>query len=295
MAGYQVPGPLCSTRSEPIDEGTMCRSKSPVPGPIGVKSPIERPLSGAEEFLYSSALKVVVDVPFAVAPGMTWDGFWRLIYDRTNAGLQRQAAALLEQGRITAAEARALVDARNQLLLRMRARITPFGELYSEILKPRASLKSLEQFLAEKGSIEAVLKSVGKTRAVVDKIGVVSRVAGPAAIVLDVSLTALVIQQADPRERSRVAAREVGGLVGSVGGGLGGMWAGCAGAAALASPSLVVPVVGEVTTGGACLVGGLLAGLGVGWLGRRAGEAIGEEIYDIVNEVSEFRWVAERR
>ena len=110
----------------------------------------------------------------------------------------------------------------------MRARLTPFGELHSEILKPRSSLKSLEQILAEKGTIEAVLKSVGKTRAVVDKIGVVSRVAGPAAIVLDVSLSAFVIQQASPGDRSRVAVREIGGLVGGVGAGLGGMWAGCA-------------------------------------------------------------------
>lgn len=101
--------------------------------------------------------------------------------------------------------------------------------------------------MSSKGSIEAVLKSVGKTRAVVDKIGAVSRVAGPSAIVIEVTMTAVVIQQAAPRDRGRVAAREIGGLAGSIGGGLGGMWAGCAGASLLASPSLVIPVVGEVT------------------------------------------------
>ena len=119
----------------------------------------------------------------------------------------------------------------------------------------------------------------------------VSRVLGPASIVLEVSLTAVVIQQADPAERDRVTARELGGLAGSVGGGLGGMWAGCASAALLVSPSLTLPVVGEVTTGGACLVGGLLGGLGRGWLGRSAGEGAGAALYDIVNEVSEFRWL----
>ena len=294
MSGCKVPGSVCVSTSDSLDEGTSSLMRTPPPGPIGVSSAAGSQATGRDLFLYSPAVKVVVDVPMAIAPGMTWDAFWRLIYDRTNEGLQRQANELLKQGRITVEESRALVNARNELLLRVRARLTPFGELYSEILKPRSSLKSLEQILAEKGTIEAVLKSVGKTRAVVDKIGVVSRVAGPAAIVLDVSLTAFVIQQADPRDRSRVAAREIGGLVGGVGGGLGGMWAGCASAGLLASPSLVLPVVGEVTTGGACFVGGILGGLGVGWLGRKAGEVAGEEIYRISNEVSEFRWVAAR-
>jgi hypothetical protein len=46
---------------------------------------------------------------------------------------------------------------------------------------------------------------------------------------------------------------------------------------AIASPSLVIPLVGEIGTGGACLVGGILGGLGGGaagaWLGDRAGMA----------------------
>lgn len=131
----------------------------------------------------------------SIAPGLTWDGFWRLIYDRVNAALQRQANLMLEQGRLTVAESRALVNARNDLLLRIRSRLTPFGELYSELLKPDASLRSFEQFAADKGSIEAVLRSVGRTRAVGDTMGVVSRVAGPAAIVVKISLTALVIRK----------------------------------------------------------------------------------------------------
>lgn len=292
MAECRTPGPVCGTSSGPMDDGTLCRSSSPAPEPLGVCDPSQT--STPAEFLYSPAVRVTVEVPFSIAPGMTWDGFWRLIYDRANAGIQQQANLLLEQGRISVEESRALVNSRNDLLLRIRSKATPFGELYSEILKPRSSLKSFERFVAEKGSIEAVLKSVGKTRAVVDKIGVVSRVAGPAAIVLEISLTAIVIQQADPRDRSRVAAREIGGVVGSVGGGLGGMWAGCAGLATLASPSLVVPVVGEISTGGACLIGGILGGIGVGWLGRRAGESIGEGLYEITNDLGEFQWSGNR-
>lgn len=288
----RVPGPLCATHSEPIDSGTSCLWRTAAPGIIKGPVTASRPAQSlpANEYLYTQAVKEVVEIPVAIAPGMTWDGFWRLIYDRTNEGLQHQANELLKRGAVTQAEAAALVNARNELLLRMRSRITPFGQLYSEILKPSRSLKSFEAFLADKGSVEAVLKSVGKTRAVVDKIAVVSRVAGPAAIVIDVTLTAIVIQQAAPQDRGRVAAREVGGLIGSFGAGLGGMWAGCATAATLASPSLVIPVVGKVTTGGACLVGGMFAGLGFGWLGHKAGEAAGEGLYTIVNEVSDFRW-----
>jgi hypothetical protein len=206
MGGASLPGPLSGYRlgSDWIDDGTMCRARAPAPGPLIWASQAAAPDTGPADqtWYYSPAFKVAVHVPFAIAPGMTWDAFWRLIYDHTNEALQKPA-------------------------------------------------KSFEQFVAQKGSIEAVLRSVGKTRAVVDKIGVVSRVAGPASIVLEISLTAIVIQQAAPQDRGRMAAREIGGAAGSTGG-----------------------------------------GLGVGWIGRKAGEAAGEGLYDIYDEVSEFRWTS---
>lgn len=288
----RLPGPTCGATLGPrwIDSGTAPRWQ--------IASPAFAPPAPAApalwwwpmEYLYSPAVRVSSDALFAIAPGITWDGFWRLHYDHISAGLQRQANLLLEQGRISAAESRALVAARNELLVRIRSQLSPFGELYSEILKSRAELKSFEPWIARKGNVEAVLRSVGKTRAVVDRIAVVSRVAGPAAIGFEISLTALVIQQAAPQDRARVAAREVGGLAGSVGGGLAGMWAGCASASLLVSPSLGLPLVGGVTTGGACLVGGMLGGLGIGWLGRQAGEWAGDEVYEMSNHLSEFGW-----
>ncbi|HET7865056.1 MAG TPA: hypothetical protein VFL86_11690, partial [Burkholderiaceae bacterium] len=151
----------------------------------------------------------------------------------------------------------------------------------------RATLKDFDQFIRQKGTIEAVISSVGKTRQVVDRIAVISRVAGPATIVFTISATAIVIATAPEAERAKVAAKEISSTVGSVAFGAGGMWAGCATAAALVSPGLVIPVVGEVAVGGACLVGGLLGGVGLGYIGHRVGQSIGVTLY---TAVSEFRW-----
>ena len=240
-----------------------------------------------EQFFYSPGYKVSSDIAVSVGAPLTNDGFQRLIYDRINENLQRQANGLVLRGQITAQEATHLVNGRNALLLKIRARLSPFGQLYSEILKPRANLKTFEQFLQQKGSIDAVLSSVGKTRQVVDRIGVISRVAGPATIVISIACTAVVIARAPAEDRARVASREIGGTVGSIAGGVGGMWAGCAAGASLASPSLVIPIWGEVTTGGACLIGGLLGGLGVGAMGHKVGSEIGMMIY---NDATEFQW-----
>lgn len=241
-----------------------------------------------DQYLYSPAYKVSSDVAVSVGAPMGLDGFQRLIYDRINHNLQAQANALLRRGNITAQEAAQLVNGRNELIVRIRSRLSPFGQLYSEILKSKSSLKTFDQFLAQKGSIEAVLNSVGKTRQVVDKIAVVSRVAGPATVVISIICTAVVIANAPEDQRGRVAAREIGGTTGALLGGSAGMWAGCAAGASLASPSLVIPIWGEVTTGGACLVGGILGGLGVGFIGQKVGAEIGTAIY---NKASEFQWV----
>lgn len=39
MAGYRIPRPICSTRSKPIDNGTLCLSRSLVPGSVGIGHP----------------------------------------------------------------------------------------------------------------------------------------------------------------------------------------------------------------------------------------------------------------
>jgi hypothetical protein len=53
-----------------------------------------------------------------------------------------------------------------------------------------------------------VLTSVGKSRAVVNRFAAVSRVAGPATIVIQITVSAMVISSAPSEERGRVAVRE---------------------------------------------------------------------------------------
>lgn len=241
---------------------------------------LAEPATGSE-YPYSTAVRKTVEVTFTIAPHMTWDSYTRLFYDRANQIIQSQANELLRRGNISVHEVRHLVESqRNRLVMEFRNRVSPFGRLYSEILKPAKQLPTLETMLARKGTLEGVLHSVGKTRQVVNRIATASRVAGPATIVLQLTLSAVVIYTAPPEERGRVAAGETGGIVGGVAGGVGGAWAGCATLAMLASPSLVIPVVGEVGTGGACLVGGIVGGLGLGWLGNEAGRAAGVALYD---------------
>jgi hypothetical protein len=47
--------------------------------------------------------------------------------------------------------------------------------------------------------------------------------------------------------------------------------------------------LGSLNAGGPilCAVGGVLGGIGVGWVGREAGKAGGEAVYDFVTT---FRW-----
>jgi hypothetical protein len=243
-----------------------------------------------DEYLFSPVVSQATTASFGVGTNLTWDSFWRQVYENSNKVIQRQANDLLKRGNLVQAEVRALVEGqRNALVLKIRQYNSPFGRLYSEILKPSSKLPKLEQLVAQKGSLEAVLTSVGKSRAVVNRFAAVSRVAGPATIVIQITVSAMVIYSAPAEERGRVAAREGGGVGVGMLSGWGGMWAGCAGLSALASPSLVLPVVGEVTTGGACIVGGIAGGVGAGWLGYLLGQWAGEATYDFVTD---FQWLS---
>src|SRR5437762_10118441 len=102
MAGGKRPGP-CGIHNYPdhIEDGTLCRAVSPTPGPLLSNETAPHSIS--------PAYKIAIDIPFAVAPQMTWDGFQRLFYDKLNAGLQQQARTLLNRGNIGYEELDSLV------------------------------------------------------------------------------------------------------------------------------------------------------------------------------------------
>jgi hypothetical protein len=269
----------------------MIRALSPRPAPIDIDHDSTRgslqssPLT--QQILVSPVFRETVQVANSATAPMTWDSYWRMAYDRADKVLQAQANELLERGNITKEEFDGLVRARNKLVEEFRKPLSPFGKQYSEILKPTSTLPQPGELLTKKGSVEAVLESVGKTRATVNRLSMVFRVAGPALLALDITITTIVVMKAPPEQRGRVAAREYTGFGFGVAGGAGGAWAGCVALAALGSPSLALPVVGEVTEGTLCTVGGLLGALGVGWAGREAGKPAGEAVFDFVTT---FRW-----
>lgn len=244
-----------------------------------------------QDYLYSPVVQVTVEGSYAVGITQTWDAFMRKSYDQANQIISRQANALLLRGNVTAQEARALVEGqRNALVMQMRNRLSPWGRIYSELLKPSSSLPTLDQLVARKGSIEAVLTSVGKSRSSVNRFAAAVRVAGPAAIVIQITLSGVIISQAEPENRARVASGQVGSVVGGAVGGAGGAWAGCVAGAALLSPSLVLPIIGELGTGGGCLVGGIVGAFGFGAAGAAAGETAGKTTYDFVTNIEWKRW-----
>lgn len=237
------------------------------------------------EFLYSPAVRVAEGATFGLGTNLTWDAYQRRLYNQQNAVFTRQANALLRRGFITEAETRILIDQRNALVRDARRPLSPFGRLYSEILKPTRNLPTYERLLSAKGTQEAILQSVGRTRAVVNRLSVTMGYAGRSMVVVNLALSVVVIVQASPENRGRVAAGQGGALAGGAAGGWAGAWAGCAGAALIASPSLVVPIIGEVGTGGACLVGGIVGGLGGGALGAWAGDRAATSVYDYVTRL----------
>ncbi len=229
------------------------------------------------QFLYSSAVRVSEGATFGLGTNLTWDAYLRTLYNQQNAAFSRIANDMLRRGLVTEAETRVLIDRRNQLVRETRKPLSPFGKVYSEVLKPVHDLPTYERLIRAKGTNEAVLQSIGKTRAYVNRLSLSMRYAGRSMVVVNLALAVVIIARAEPEDRGRVAAGQGGVLFGGTAGGWGGAWAGCVGLGAIASPSLVIPLVGEIGTGGACLVGGILGGLGGGaagaWLGDRAGMA----------------------
>jgi hypothetical protein len=219
---------------------------------FGKKNKMAKPADQNPLIQYSYAIqaKDTLDVSLGSIADFTWNSFYRAIYEKSAAGIQRQANMLLARGNVTREEARFLVEVqRNGLVKEMRDPLTPFGRYYSEFLKPIKDLPNLDRLLAEKGTIEAVLRSVGKSRIAVNKIAFIARRAGPAAIAIDIVLTIVIVDLTPSGQRGKETAQQVGGLAGmavaSRYGGLAGAWAGSQVFLLLGSPTLAIPVVGD--------------------------------------------------
>jgi hypothetical protein len=227
-------------------------------------------------YSYAVTTKESIELQFPVATTMGWDSFKRLVYQKNDKVIQADANKLLARGNVTMEEARELVEVkRNGLVLSMREELSPFGKFYSETLKPASSLPTLEQLIAKKGSIEAVLVSVGKSRASVDKLSYYCRRAGVAGLVLEIVSVSVVVAETPYGHKTERFVEEGIGLGVDMGVGSVGMWgggmAGAAWAGTWASPTLLIPVVGEVTEGGAIIVGGIAGAILAGWTEHRIG------------------------
>lgn len=83
------------------------------------------PDPGDTQVNYSRAVQVkeVVQFPFPVGVTLTWDSYWRSVYNRLNRALDRQAKAMLERGNLTKAEMKEYVEVkRNGLAKNCAAR-----------------------------------------------------------------------------------------------------------------------------------------------------------------------------
>lgn len=237
---------------------------------------------------YSPAVqaKAAMDIPIGGVADYTWNSFQRSTYEAASKAISQQALKLSRLGTLTAREAAELATAqRNALVIASRNRLTPFGRFYSEVLKRSGNLPTVEELVARKGTYEAVMIGASRSRTSINRVAFIARRGGPGLIVIDMVLTIVIIEEAPVDQRGRIAAEQVGGisgsLVGSRYGGLAGAWAGATSFMLLGSPTLAIPVVGEVTEAGAAVGGGILVFFFGGTLGWVVGRGIGSETWVI--------------
>lgn len=141
MAGYQTPGPLCFTRSEPIDKGTSCLSRSPTPGPIG--------MSTNDKSVFESAIRALEAEVTYFGTQFVIDSEVRLAYSRQIKAMADDLRAQVSRGRMSWKQAAEQAqETRNAIMEIMRSRSTPVGRAHAEAIKKVG--KALNQLIAEK-------------------------------------------------------------------------------------------------------------------------------------------------
>ncbi|MGL4232460.1 MAG: hypothetical protein ACRCWJ_13935 [Casimicrobium sp.] len=217
------------------------------------------------------------------------------IYEPAARALSQQAQAFVNQGTMTSREAASWLNAqRNALVVSTRDRLnSPLGRAIAEYLKPRDKMPQLPDLerkiqarsphLSGDQMYEAIIKSGAGTRASVNLLAVTLKFAGPTLVGVNIVYSGYIVMQAPPQQRGQVASREVGAIVGGVGGGWFGAKAGCAGGAAIG-----VWFVGWGSIPG-CFIGGIGGAFGGGWAGSHVGGMAGEALWSAANTVVDWK------
>ena len=268
MPGAAPPGPLGTGENRPVlDRGTNVRAASPA---------ARAGAAPTDEHAFEREIAALrAEVANAAFTGAV-DGATRARYDVLIARYRDEIRARALAGRLTwAAAAREASEMRNEVMTLMRARTTPVGRAYAELLKLRG--KTLNTLVAEKtvslfgsgadfhrlSEVErnrvyaAVVESSGRSNARVNALMRRVSVAGRALLVASLAVAVYNVATAD--DKAAAAGREVS----VVGGGIAGGIAGGALAGLACGPGAPVCVaVGA-------FVGGALAGLGADWMWSR--------------------------
>ena len=141
MAGYQIPGPLCVTRSEPIDKGTSCLSRSPTPGPIGT--------STNDQAVFESAIRALEAEVAYFGTQFVIDSEVRLAYSRQIKAMADDYTTQVSRGRMSWKQAaEEAQETRNTIMEVMRGRSTPVGRAEAEAIKKQG--RTLNELIAKK-------------------------------------------------------------------------------------------------------------------------------------------------
>lgn len=299
MAGQRQPSPSgWGTNQSVLDEGTSALVCTPTPGSVGLHhTPLNpsRATADQSETVTASASSAV-----SIVDQLSYDAFVRrYVYEPGAAALTEAGGKFVRSGVMSSKEAASWVNhERNALLEDVREnRNSPLGREISEYLKPRSDFPEVPELFkkyAEKNPAAseeqiyfAIIKSGARTRASVNRWAVTLRWGGPVLTAVSVSFAVYIVAAAPREQRGRVAAGEVGALLGGLGAGWVGGWVGAkVGCEAGGSLGVWFEGVGVIP---GCLVGAFVGSFGAAYAGAEGGRALAEVSWDTAQSLIEWK------
>jgi hypothetical protein len=143
MAAGEVPGPVCEAQTfTPIDDGTMCRAHSPLPGPLGTSPSIDYLRDALDDFAASARNFGAVFIKDARARGN---------YVRKIEQMSKEILADVRAGRETAeAGAEFARQMRDAIMEETRRQSSSIGRAAAQAMKPSGT--TLAQLIEEKAA-----------------------------------------------------------------------------------------------------------------------------------------------